>query len=132
MGENLASVRGSIVVHEVKRQIEPMLDGLATSKLEELRAEDRDGTARMNEPMPLEPRGDERVGHFQPVGSFLRFNLFRRRDGIIAVPMRAGPVDPTLYELRFAPGVIASRTLIANKCRIICTWISYCAARLTR
>lgn len=62
---------------------------------------------------PLKSGGDDRVGEVRPLGSFLRYNLFQRRDCIVAVPMRIGPVDPNLYDLRFTPDVISERSLIS-------------------
>jgi hypothetical protein len=43
----------------------------------------------------------------------VKHHLFKRRDGVIGVPMRIGPVDPNVYELRVNPDVIASRGLIS-------------------
>ena len=71
------------------------------------------------------PPGDERVGQVHPLGSFLKYNLFKRRDGIIAVPMRIGPVDPNVYELRVNPDVIASRGLISARIEILCVWVRW-------
>ena len=132
----LASVRARIIAQEVKRQVEPTIEILVSSRFEELRNGYLNDDARASEQASVDPNasngapdnaapisrttyGDERVGQFQSIGSFLNFNLFRRRDGIIAVPMRLGPVDPTRYELRFTPGVIVSRRSLAIRIRII-------------
>jgi hypothetical protein len=136
-GETLESVRARIIAQEVKRQVEPTIEILVSSRLEELRNGFLNDNARASEQALVDsnasnrapddsaalisrtPYGDERVGQFQSIGSFLKFNLFRRRDGIIAVPMRLGPVDPTRYELRFTPGVIVSRRSLTIRIRII-------------
>lgn len=103
-GESLSWVRTGLIAREVKRQI----------------ASEREAGEGVIA-VPPAPSGDERVGEFRAAGSFLTYNLFRRRDGVIAVPMRLGPVDPTKYELRFAPGVIAASGLVTAWTRILFT-----------
>ncbi|MDQ8731320.1 hypothetical protein LPJ38_30085 [Bradyrhizobium daqingense] len=127
--ESLASVRAQIVAREVERQVAPMVGELVKSELEKLRRRgpddtggerafsnggiSADATEGRTAPVVSPSGGDDRVGEIRPLGSFLRHNLFERRDGVIAVPMRIGPVDPNLYDLRYAPGVIAERSLMS-------------------
>jgi hypothetical protein len=120
--ESLASVRAQIVAREVERQVAPKVESLVQSELEKLRSGepgDAGGQpafshgAGVEASAPLKSSGDDRVGEVRPLGSFLRYNLFQRRDCIIAVPMRIGPVDPNLYDLRYVPDVIAERSLIS-------------------
>jgi hypothetical protein len=146
--DNLSSVRARIVVQEVERQIVPTIGTLVKSELEASRNKGLSGAPRTDdlafsqshEPeqiieestasaQPASP-GDERVGHVHSLGSFLKHNLFRRRDGIIAVPMRIGPVDPNVYELKFNPEVITSHGLILTQIGILRAWVRWtCGGR---
>jgi hypothetical protein len=141
-GENLSSVRARVIAKEVERQIVPTVEDLVRSELKGLRNSDFDSgllesdlacqsqasVQRISEGAASAPPaspGDERVGQVHSLGSFLKYNLFQRRDCVIAVPMRLGPVDPHVYELRFNPGVIASSGLIATRIRILCARIGW-------
>ncbi|MBV8630623.1 MAG: hypothetical protein JOZ83_06840 [Silvibacterium sp.] len=141
-GENLSSVRARIIAKEVERQVVPTVEHLVRSELKGLRNSNFDSgplesdlacqsqasVQRISENAASAPPaspGDERVGQVHSLGSFLKYNLFRRRDCVIAVPMRLGPVDPNVYELRFNPGVIASSGLIATQIRILCAQIGW-------
>lgn len=139
-GENLSSVRARIIAKEVERQVVPAVENLVRSALKGLHSDDFDsglpeGDPACQSPAPGHtigesgesalptPAGDERVGQVHSLGSFLKHNLFQRSDCVIAVPMRIGPVDPNLYELRFNPAVIVSSSLAATRIRILYAWI---------
>lgn len=129
---------------EIKDRIEPLVESLVSSVLNKrfMEAEEARESASAAEPNALEQaseanappsppasRGDERVGQVHSLGSFLRYNLFQRRDGVIAVPMRIGPVDPNSYNLKFHPGVIASPGVISIRTSILRDWIRWAYGR---
>jgi hypothetical protein len=68
---------------------------------------------------------DEEVGSVRPMGRFLRYDLFERRDAILAVPLRCGAVDPRDYDLRFKPGVIATTSPVRARIRVLWAWIRW-------
>jgi hypothetical protein len=139
--ENLSSVRARIVVLEAERQIVPTVGNLVRSELKGLRidvgAGQASGLTLSQSHAPEQvfegsttaaqqgSAADERVGQVRSLGSFLRHNLFQRRDGVIAVPMRIGAVDPNVYELKFDPDVITSRGLISTQIAILRAWVSW-------
>jgi hypothetical protein len=138
---SLASVRTLIVTNEVKLQIEPTIRNLVRSGLDGFQGDYHASARAIDDPAlsgegatsgPPAYHGDERVGHFRPLGSFLKYNLFRRRDGIIAVPMRIGPVDPNTYDLKFSPGVITSHRLVTTCARILRARVASALSRLSR
>lgn len=106
--DSLSSVRAQLIAREVQRQVAPEVEKLVKLELDTLRSS-----------APLVSGGDDRVGEVRPLGSFLRYNLFQRRDCIIAVPMRMGPVDPNCHNLKIIPDVIAERSLISVYVRVL-------------
>lgn len=134
--ENLSSVRARVVAKEAEKRVLSIVRNLIES------GEVRDVTAAMKPDEPDQmmdeseapvapmPHGDDRVGHVRPLGSFFRYNLFQRRDCIIAAPMRLGPIDPNDYELKFNPRLIASRDLTAARVEILSAWIRWAVSRL--
>jgi hypothetical protein len=126
--DSLASARTLVLTNEVEQRIEGTVKNLVESGLQGFQESAREGFSTTDDPpssgegkssAPPTHEGDERVGQFTSLGSFLKYNLFRRRDAIIAVPMQMGPVDPNVYGLKFAPGVIASHRLITIRIKIL-------------
>ena len=71
------------------------------------------------------PIGDKNVIAVRPMGRFLRYDLFERRDAILAVPLRCGAVDPRDYDLRFKPGIIATTSPFRARARVVWAWIRW-------
>lgn len=69
--------------------------------------------------------GDERVGPVGPPTPFLGYNLFKRRNGVIALPMSLGAIDPRDYEMRSRPGVIASGNELGARLQVFGMWLRW-------
>ena len=60
-----------------------------------------------------------------PRGAFLRYNLFKRADSLIAVPWRLGAVDPRQPAVADTPGVLARRAPLALRLKIAWAWVRW-------
>jgi len=70
-------------------------------------------------------RALERNRAIRSCGSFLRYNIFQRRNDTIAVPWRLGAIDPADPSLPARPGVIAARSVRTVRLAVMWCWIRW-------
>lgn len=65
------------------------------------------------------------IGAVHSIGSILGYNLFRRRDAILAVPRKLGAVDPHDFDLARKAGVVSAGSGMTLWPKLIWTWLRW-------
>lgn len=127
---NLPSLRGLIGIVHVDSGLKASINAHIEETVEReiARLELKHSQAQRLAPIeiiPNEADGDERVGPIGPPMSFLGYNLFRRRDAYIGLPMSLGALDPRDYEVRSRPGVLSSWSELGVRLQVFWMWLRW-------
>jgi hypothetical protein len=129
---NLPSLRGLIGVQYVDSNLKTTMKGWIRDAVKREVARLQRKEALLAAPAlaagaavsEIEP-GDERVGPIGPPTPFLGYNLFKRRDAIVALPKSAGAIDPRAYDVRWRPGVISSSSDAGARLKVFGMWLRW-------
>jgi hypothetical protein len=129
---NLPSLRGLIGIEHVDTSLKASIKQFIRDSVE------REVARLEHKETPLSPpvveedivfneveHGDERVGPIGPPTSFLGYNLFRRRDAVIGLPMNLGAFDPRDFDVRSRPGVISSWSGLGARLQVFWIWLRW-------